>query len=47
MLKLANHGDCDGQPDDRLCIHGESDEGDNAAADATHNERAAVAFDAP
>ena len=45
-MKLANHGDCDGEPDYRLGVHGEGDEGDDAATDATGDERAAVAFDA-
>ena len=46
LLKLADHGDCDGQPDDRFCVHGEGDEGDDATTDTARNERAAVAFDA-
>ena len=46
-MKLSDHGDSDGQPDDRLCVHSNGDEGDDAATDAARDECAAVAFDPP
>ena len=49
MILLADHGDRDGQPDHGrlgLVVHGEGDDGDDAAANAAGDERAAVAFDA-
>ena len=46
MIPLADHGDRDGQPAYGLGVHGEGDDGDDAAANAAGDERAAVAFDA-